>query len=105
MTLHLHYQGQKYAHGASRDFRPAPYLSHARRLCCRVSQGINPEKIAEALKSHISPKGRMKFMAGIKDTLIIDDTYNSSPVAASMLHSTHLKDTKTAGRKIAYLAI
>ncbi|MCC2630931.1 MAG: UDP-N-acetylmuramoylalanyl-D-glutamyl-2,6-diaminopimelate--D-alanyl-D-alanyl ligase [Candidatus Paceibacter sp.] len=46
-----------------------------------ASQHINPIKISEALALHTTAKGRMKLIAGVKDTLIIDDTYNSSPIA------------------------
>lgn len=34
------------------------------------------------LQGYVGPKGRMRVMTGIKRTLIIDDTYNSSPLAA-----------------------
>jgi UDP-N-acetylmuramoyl-tripeptide--D-alanyl-D-alanine ligase len=67
-----------------------------------ISLGINPVKITEALEKHVSPKGRMKLLAGIKDTVIIDDTYNSSPTAVHAALYT-LRDCKTAGRKIAIL--
>jgi len=42
---------------------------------------INLVDIAEALKKWQSPKGRMKIINGIKHTVLIDDSYNSSPVA------------------------
>ncbi len=64
--------------------------------------GINEVKMGEALATHVSPKGRMKLVAGIKDTVILDDTYNSSPVAAHAALET-LKNVKIAGRKIAVL--
>jgi len=37
------------------------------------------EKIAQALGNIKLPPGRMNLIAGIKKTMIIDDTYNSSP--------------------------
>ncbi|MFA5076125.1 MAG: Mur ligase family protein [Patescibacteria group bacterium] len=43
---------------------------------------INLIRIAENLKQYKSPPGRMNLIDGIKYTLIIDDTYNSSPIAA-----------------------
>jgi UDP-N-acetylmuramyl pentapeptide synthase len=36
--------------------------------------------LANAAK-HTPPKGRMNLIAGVKDTLIIDDTYNAAPIA------------------------
>lgn len=44
---------------------------------------INLHTITESLKKFEPPKGRMHIILGIKRTLIIDDTYNSSPLATS----------------------
>lgn len=37
----------------------------------------------EALSKHTPPPGRMRLIPGLKDSLIIDDTYNASPAATS----------------------
>lgn len=66
------------------------------------SQNINFVKAGEGLLKHESPKGRMRIIRGIKDATIIDDTYNSSPVALEAALGI-LKDIKTQGRKIAVL--
>jgi UDP-N-acetylmuramoyl-tripeptide--D-alanyl-D-alanine ligase len=66
------------------------------------SQNINFVKAGEGLLKHESPKGRMRIMKGIKNTTIIDDTYNSSPVALEAALGI-LKDIETKGRKIAVL--
>ncbi len=42
---------------------------------------INLVKISEALTEYKTPPGRMRFLEGKNNTFIIDDTYNSSPVA------------------------
>jgi len=42
--------------------------------------GLNLVEIAEGLKNYKAPKGRMNLVPGIKNTLIIDDTYNASPI-------------------------
>jgi UDP-N-acetylmuramoyl-tripeptide--D-alanyl-D-alanine ligase len=47
-----------------------------------VAFGLNLVEIAAALKNFDSPRGRMKLISGVKRTLIIDDTYNSSPESA-----------------------
>ena len=44
----------------------------------------------------------MRIVAGLKDTVIIDDTYNSSPTAAERALST-LLELKTGGSRIAVL--
>lgn len=59
-------------------------------------------EVAEALKDHIPPQGRMRIVKGIKETTIIDDSYNSSPVALERALQT-LKEIRTKGRKIAVL--
>lgn len=46
-----------------------------------VAFDINLLEIAEALKTFSSPRGRMNLIHGIKKSLIIDDSYNSSPTA------------------------
>ena len=49
-----------------------------------IAFNINLVDIAEALKKWQSPNGRMKIIDGIKHTVLIDDSYNSSPVACEM---------------------
>jgi UDP-N-acetylmuramoyl-tripeptide--D-alanyl-D-alanine ligase len=41
---------------------------------------MNLVEISEGLKKYNAPKGRMNLVPGIKHTLIIDDTYNASPI-------------------------
>jgi UDP-N-acetylmuramyl pentapeptide synthase len=43
--------------------------------------GINAVSISESLTSYIPAAGRMRVIKGIKESQIIDDTYNASPVA------------------------
>lgn len=55
-----------------------------------------------ALSMHESPPGRMRIVEGIKGSIIIDDSYNSSPVAAEAAVRV-LGEVKTKGKKIAVL--
>lgn len=69
-----------------------------------VSLDMNLLGIVEALKHHQSPPGRMKILKGIKNTLILDDSYNAAPL--SMKEALRvLKEIKVEGsnRKIAVL--
>ena len=43
--------------------------------------GINLVEISSALENFISPCGRMNLLKGIKNTRLIDDSYNASPVS------------------------
>jgi UDP-N-acetylmuramoyl-tripeptide--D-alanyl-D-alanine ligase len=46
-----------------------------------LSQGINLISAVEALSRFQPPPGRMNILEGIKNSFILDDTYNSSPIA------------------------
>lgn len=48
-----------------------------------VKMGMTAEEIAAGLKIIQPVPGRMNILKGQKNTIIIDDTYNSSPIAAS----------------------
>jgi UDP-N-acetylmuramoyl-tripeptide--D-alanyl-D-alanine ligase len=65
-----------------------------------LALGVNGADISAALKNYKSPPGRMNLIPGIKHTSIIDDTYNSSPMAARAALSV-LKKINVSGRKIA----
>lgn len=43
--------------------------------------GVNLAKIAEALRAYRPAGSRMQLLRGIKDTLLIDDSYNASPLS------------------------
>jgi UDP-N-acetylmuramoyl-tripeptide--D-alanyl-D-alanine ligase len=45
-------------------------------------KGIQFPQIAEKLKKHVAPPGRMRLLDGVHNSTIIDDSYNSSPAAA-----------------------
>jgi UDP-N-acetylmuramoyl-tripeptide--D-alanyl-D-alanine ligase len=63
---------------------------------------IGIDEVAGSLKSFIPPPGRMRIIPGIKDVLIIDDTYNSSPAAGEQSLAT-LGELKGVKRRIAVL--
>jgi UDP-N-acetylmuramoyl-tripeptide--D-alanyl-D-alanine ligase len=63
--------------------------------------GMNLVKIVEALKKYEAPAGRLKVLPGIKETTIIDDTYNASPLA--MREALDTLKSLGAKRKIAVL--
>lgn len=64
--------------------------------------GVSVTDAAAALKNHVPPPGRMRILDGVKNTIIIDDSYNSSPTAAERSLQT-LKELKGVGRRIAVL--
>lgn len=71
-------------------------------LAVGVSQGLNLVSMGQAFSKHALPPGRMRVIEGINDSTIIDDTYNSSPVATEEALSV-LKNMKVSGKKIVIL--
>ncbi len=69
-----------------------------------VADSINVSLIdaVSNLNSFVSAPGRMKIIEGIKNTVIIDDTYNASPVAVEKALNV-LKNIENNGRKVAVL--
>lgn len=64
--------------------------------------GVQIADALAALASHTPPAGRMRIIPGLKDTTLIDDTYNSSPTAAERALLS-LEELQSQGRKIAVL--
>jgi UDP-N-acetylmuramoyl-tripeptide--D-alanyl-D-alanine ligase len=47
-----------------------------------IAKGMNLIEISDALSLYKAPAGRLRYVPGIKHTVIIDDTYNSAPKSA-----------------------
>ena len=63
---------------------------------------INLLSVVSALSEFRMPPGRMNLITGIKDSLVLDDTYNSSPVALEAALET-LKEIEVKGRRVCVL--
>ncbi len=82
--------------GKSPVYCALPALAVAQELA------IPLEIACASLRDADKPKGRMRLLSGMNDSVIIDDSYNASPKATEHgLKS--LSDIETAGRKIAVL--
>lgn len=82
-------------------FGKAQAYAAAAAACVGVGFGFSLQRIAEALAYYKPPPHRMKFLMGIKDTYIIDDCYNASPLSMRAALET-IKDLP-AKRKIGIL--
>lgn len=51
-------------------------------IAAGLAYGINLVEASGRLQHYVTPPSRMRILDGIKYTIIIDDTYNSSPLAA-----------------------
>lgn len=63
---------------------------------------FNMVNAANTLKNYDVSPGRMRLLEGVNQSLIIDDSYNSSPFACKAALQT-LQEVKSVGRKIAVL--
>ncbi len=82
--------------GKSSVYAALPALLIAREL------GVPLLHAAASLRDAEKPKGRMRLLTGMNKSVIIDDTYNSSPKAVHHGLKT-LESMETKGRKIAVL--
>lgn len=64
--------------------------------------GVLPQHIAEALAAVPAPAARQRFRRGVSDRLVIDDSYNASPL--SMSAALELLAAQAAPRRVAILA-
>jgi len=67
-----------------------------------VAERFNIASVGEALRNHQTPPGRMRIIKGLKNSTIIDDTYNSSPEATTEALKT-VSEINIVGRKIVVL--
>jgi UDP-N-acetylmuramoyl-tripeptide--D-alanyl-D-alanine ligase len=65
--------------------------------------GMNLVEISQQIKKTVPVKGRLRCLEGIKDTLLIDDTYNSAPSAMAMALDTLNRLKIKGARKVAIL--
>jgi UDP-N-acetylmuramoyl-tripeptide--D-alanyl-D-alanine ligase len=71
-------------------------------LSVAVVEGVTFTKAVAALETHTSPAGRMRILEGIQRTTILDDTYNSSPIAVEAGLNA-LTTIKVSGKKVVVL--
>lgn len=81
-------------------------VQHAYNYAAAVAVGslfnISIIDATAALTKHTPPPGRMRILPGLKDTMLIDDSYNSSPVASERALQT-LQELDGFSRKIVVL--
>ena len=82
--------------GKSPVYCALPALAVARELKISINDACS------YLQEGNKPKGRMRLLKGMNDSIIIDDTYNASPKATEHGLET-LSKLETKGRKIAVL--
>lgn len=76
--------------------------SYAAAAAVGYECGVSLSDAATSLSEHLPPVSRMRLIRGVENSLVLDDSYNSSPVAAHHAVQT-LKEIVKAKRKIAVL--
>ena len=66
--------------------------------------GMNLVDIVSALHDYQGPNGRLRLLPGKQQSVLLDDTYNSSPTAAKAALQI-LHELKTPGRRMAVLGV
>lgn len=72
-------------------------------VAAAVGVGVPLETAVGAFQRHETPLGRTRLVKGVAGSVVIDDSYNSSPVASEEALSA-LSDIPRTGRRIAVLA-
>lgn len=70
-----------------------------------IADGMNLIDISQKITSIQPIQGRLRCLEGIKDTLLIDDTYNAAPAAVEMALDTLGSITIKGARKVAILGV
>lgn len=102
MTFKFEYDGNVFPVVMHGVLGIQPVYSAIAALSLGVYLKLNIIDMIAALSNHESPPGRMRIIPGIKGSTIIDDTYNSSPIAAESAVLA-LGTIKTKSKKIAIL--
>ena len=102
ISFKIDYQGSVVPITIKNTFGRAQTYSAAIAACVGLIYNMNLVEISESLSLNYKPvKGRMNLLKGIKDTLIIDDSYNAAPLSMQAALET-FRDLP-AERKIAVL--
>lgn len=102
MTFKLEYDGNVFPVSMRGVLGTQSVYSALAAFAAGVYLKLNIVDMIGKLSAHQSSPGRMRLIPAIKGAMIIDDTYNSSPVAA-IAAVRALKNIETKGKRIAVL--
>jgi len=80
-SFKIHYDGKVIPSETDHLLAEYQLYSLLAAFAVAIVLGKSPLDAAKRLAEFIPPPGRLKVLSGIKNTVIIDDTYNASPVA------------------------
>lgn len=79
IAFKIEYDGKVVPIRLSGSLGLAPVYAATAAAAVGLSLGLNLVEISEALQEYTSPPGRLRLLKGIKNSFILDDTYNASP--------------------------
>lgn len=79
VSFKIEYQGNVVPMRLKNTFGMPQVYSAVAAATVGISLGLNLVEISDALTGFNSPPGRLRLLAGIKNSLILDDTYNAAP--------------------------
>ncbi len=103
INFKLEHEGSVVPINLSRAISYSSVYSALASLAVGFSLGLNIIEMAEYLNDIIPIAGRMNILPGVKNSIIIDDTYNASPESTLNALKTIELIPKTIGRKIIVL--
>ncbi len=103
INFKLEHEGSVVPINLSRAVSYSSIYSALASLAVGFSLGLNIIEMAEYLNSIVPIIGRMNILPGIKNSIIIDDTYNASPESTLNALRTVEVIPKAMGRKIVIL--
>lgn len=101
MTMTVTWEGEHHPVFINGVLGTQPLSAVLAALAVGVTKGATMQKMVDALVGLNTPPGRMRVLSGKGSTVLIDDTYNSSPVAVEAALET-LREVN-GPRKIAIL--
>jgi len=102
LSVKINYEGKSFPLKQSGTLGRQQIYAAMASVAAAMAAGFNVVSVLGALREHHGPPGRMRLIAGIKGSTIIDDTYNSSPAALAEALAT-LGEVNVAGRRVAVL--
>ncbi len=98
----INYQGNIIPFWLNKLFGKELIYSSLAGICLGTIKKVNLVEISQALKSYKSLSGKMRLIEGVKNSLVLDDSKNATPL--SMIEALGvLGKLETKGRKIAVL--
>lgn len=105
ISFKVNYQGSSVPVFLPHSFGKQQVYAALAAIAVGIAKGMNLVDLSDALRQYRPAKGRMNLIAGLKHTLIIDDTYNSPAARAVIAALEVIKEIEVeeGKRKIAVL--